>query len=380
MADPILENIDKRRRVSQEEFLRVQKEKNKKKISTKEKLQKGPILQKYLGFKFYKEKSNGEFEIIRLKTANTDGIHATVILEDGKEKIMDIDTLKKYTPLEPYGLASFSIVKVADGEGGYINDVMVMIYRNNDIKFLDDNTPFAICRQSVNDIFAQYIAKDPENCRMVGICINRNDCPANIDYRLYGACDELVRCDIISIYRDDNIESMLKCINTSPFDSLLSKMYNEHIDHDPSKPAARFGNTDNGWCRSLKYLLLTNDFMTDFNLMCDITQFDFDLSNYLIDSTDNRPQQLNRVCTLFFQEVFKIKVQETRVIKYDYSVDLAKFNNTNYVLVRDINNQIWIILYLSDGEYLESELEEEINKLSVTDRLRLSYYDKYKDI
>ena len=81
---------------------------------------------------------------------------------------------------------------------------------------------------------------------------------------------------------------------------------------------------------------------------------------------------------LFFNNVFKVNAKETRIMEFSYQIDLAEFNNTNYVLIRDINNKIWLVVYIVEGEYLEEELLAEMNKLSVTDKLRLSYFDKYK--
>ena len=81
--------------------------------------------------------------------------------------------------------------------------------------------------------------------------------------------------------------------------------------------------------------------------------------------------------TLFFDYTFKVNAVDTRVIKYDNTVNLGDFNNENYYLIRDSVNSLYIIVYLVEGEYLESQLEERMNTLSVSDKLRLSYYNKY---
>ena len=48
-----------------------------------------------------------------------------------------------------------------------------------------------------------------------------------------------------------------------------------------------------------------------------------------------------------------------------------------YKIENKINNKLYIVVYLVDGEYLESELEKEAKNLSISDKLRLSYYNKY---
>jgi hypothetical protein len=59
---------------------------------------------------------------------------------------------------------------------------------------------------------------------------------------------------------------------------------------------------------------------------------------------------------------------------------MSKFNNDNYILIRDKTNKVYLAVYLADGEFLEKELEEEIDKLDITDTLRLAYYNKYKNL
>ena len=39
----------------------------------------------------------------------------------------------------------------------------------------------------------------------------------------------------------------------------------------------KYGKTSQGWCQDLDTLLEVNNFMADFNSMCEVTGFDFDL-------------------------------------------------------------------------------------------------------
>jgi hypothetical protein len=116
--------------------------------------------------------------------------------------------------------------------------------------------------------------------------------------------------------------------------------------------------------------------MADFNYMNNIIGVDFELDRYLEDK-DEGIKQLATPARLFLSEVLKVRIKETRVIEFNYSVDLAKFNNSNYTLIRDKNNTMYLVVYLEEGQYLEEELQEEINKLDITDQLRLAYYNKY---
>ena len=82
----------------------------------------------------------------------------------------------------------------------------------------------------------------------------------------------------------------------------------------------------------------------------------------------------------FIATTFKINIKNNALaVKFDVDIDLADFSNNNYVLIRDIDNITYIISYVVEGEYREQELEEESNKLSGTDLLRLQFYNKYNN-
>jgi hypothetical protein len=73
-------------------------------------------------------------------------------------------------------------------------------------------------------------------------------------------------------------------------------------------------------------------------------------------------------------------VIDTKVIKFDYSINMGDFQNENYAMIRDKNNVLWIVVYLTQGQYLEQDLIDQINKLDVTDRLQLAYFNKYANL
>ena len=343
-----------------------------------EKKEEKKSFRKYLGYKFFKQVGENSFDIVRVvKTDDKKFPKITIMNEDKTKKEIDYHDLKEYTPLDPYGMVSFSICKVYEdyaNKKGARKDVMVMMYRKLDLQ-LDSWEPFAICRQSVNDFFAEFILDNPLDNNYVGICVNRDNCPANMEYGLLATCDELLRCDVVSVYKDDTTESILDCIDTTAFDKVLNKLYEEHCKFTDD-PSASFKNKHFGWCRKLEGLLEDNNFMADFNLMCNITGVDFDMYK-ILDEVEDNLYELTEIGRYFFSSVFKIKFTKSRVVKFDYSVDTSEFNNYSYVMVRDENNNIFIVVYLIDGEFLEAELEEELNKLSVSDRLKLTYFEKY---
>ena len=82
----------------------------------------------------------------------------------------------------------------------------------------------------------------------------------------------------------------------------------------------------------------------------------------------------------YFSYVFKVNMNSTMIIKYDYDIDLADFNHTNYILVRDNTQSLYIVVYTVDGEYIEKDLEDESNKMDFSDRYRLAFYNKFNYI
>lgn len=331
---------------------------------------------RYLGYKFFKESNdilNG-FEVIRVRKVKDNTNITCIDLDTNTNHKFTLDELKEFTPLEPYGVLSVNIVEI-NGQ----KDVVLILYKMIELRIMGMNSPYAICRQSINDFFADYVYTNPMDNNLVGISCSRENCPANIDFAELAAQDRILESEIVYLYRDDTLDTILQVI---PLLSKINKVLDSLLwEHLKAKQVPSFNHIeyDDGWCANLRTLLRENNFMADFNSMCDITEVDFDLSNYL-STRESGVQELTYPALLFFDEVFKVNAVQTRVIKYRYTIDLSKFNNTNYVFLRDKTGDVYLVVYLVSGEYLEKELEEKINKLDVTERLQLTYYDKYAGI
>ena len=335
-------------------------------------------LNKYLGYKFFKELEDGSFEIIRLTHVYEFNNKVSIVNEETKsKKQINFETLKGYTPLEPFGFVSFSIVSVTDQNGEKQKDVMITLYRLLDIK-LNMNEPFAICRQSITDFFYSTFAKKYDH-EIVGISVTRDNCPTNIPYHMVAACDEVNKFEIVNFYLEDTIEDILNCIHTSYYDDILLELFNNHINATGKFMMTGRSSVD-GWCKNLSTLLKDNNFITDMDTIRDIAAVDFNLSDYLEEFETIKGEKgfkLDNEALQFFCNTFKVNATETSVLKYAHDIDLAEFNNTNYTLIRDNTNTLYIVAYLVNGEYLEKDLEDKANTTDVTTKLRLAFYDKY---
>ena len=338
-------------------------------------------INKYLGYKFFINKSENEVELLRLTKISTYNNIVTVRDEDtNKTREIKFEDLKSYTPLEPTGFVSFSKVGIYDENKRLNFDVIVSIYRLLDIK-LNMNEPYAICRQSINDFFYDYINNNPDR-QLVGVSCSRDDCPTNLPYYMLAACDEVTDFVIVNFYLDDTVDDLLEFINTTKFDKVLNALF---IDHMRSinplyNVSGEKRKSHDGWCRDLKTLLMENNFQHDMDTMRNISSVDFAIDDYLdikiekdIEVAYLKPELLK-----FISNTFRINIKPNAIaIKFGVDVDLGEFNNMNYVLLRDKNHNTYIISYVLDGEFRESELIEE--ELSGVERLRMRFYDKYNN-
>lgn len=347
-------------------------------MGKEKKVTKQDIL-KYRGYKFYKELEDGSFEILRFT--------GWIEVDDGEFSlsVMNVETkfsfeityteLKEnYTPIKPEGIASFNIVYM-DTTKDKLKDVLILMYKSIELA-IGLNEPFLVCRQSINDFFSDFVVKDVVNNNLVGVSCTRDNCPANVDYKYLMSCSGIQRSDIINYYKDDTVEDLLDCLDVSKYDKVLNQLYEEHIPYAKDIIAAQAGRVSDGWCRDLKTFLQINNVMADFNSMNNIIGIDFKLSEYL-ETRESGVKEMTDPARLFLSEVLKVNVTETRVTEYNYSIDMSKFNNTNYTLIRDKENKLYVVVYLQGDQFLEDELREEIDKLDVTDKLRLAYYNKY---
>ena len=346
-------------------------------------------IRKYLGYKFFKAKEDSETEVELIRLINITEFNDKVTVKDldtGETRKVLIDCLKDYVPLEPIGFVNFLKIGMKDENGQYDQDVMVTLYRLFDVK-MNMNEPYAICRQGVADFFYTMISGDSEK-DLAGVSCSREYCPPNVNYFELAMFDKAYNFIPVNFYLDDTIDNLLECIDTSIFDKVLEKEYTIHMtsinplyNKDNDKRSSH-----NGWCRTLKTLLIENNFQNDMDTMRNISAVDFKISDHLIEkqvTSEGEELTVNYLddkLLKFIATTFKINIKNNALaVKFDVDIDLADFSNNNYVLIRDIDNITYIISYVVEGEYREQELEEESNKLSGTDLLRLQFYNKYNN-
>lgn len=229
----------------------------------------------------------------------------------------------RYTKLRPLGSVVVALVKTNG-----VQDIFVSLYRNEDVRS-GNYAPYAICRQNIFDMFAQQTG----NMNLLGMSINKDNTPANVNYEEILACDKVNMVKTVSFYMDDVLDKILELINTKPYDKFLK----ENSIHN------RLENME-GYSLSLRELLLDNNFMFDFNSAFNITKVEFEIMY------DKETNELDNEQLISFEDVLKIEMFRTYVVPNGHDVNLQLIQR-KHILVSDINNNIFIIAY-DEGKHI----------------------------
>lgn len=278
-----------------------------------------------VGQKLYKTLENGSIYIIRVLRRQNETTYGCID-EKGKKLKITEEEMKQYTKLKPDGYVTFSIVNLDNN----IKDVIVAVHRQKDVE-QNIQIPYAVCRQSIMDVFSNQVRNS--YITYIGVSVNIENIPEGVDYRMVLACNSVEYATMISVYLDDTLDEILSLLNKQEkFDMILNHLANN------IKQERVFG-----YCKSLKQLLIENNFMYDFLRSFNIHQVDFT-------TIINNGYTLNPEQRVYLEDLLKIEMFETYVVKYTKEIDLNKIKR-NHVLISDKNNDIYIIAY-DKGEYL----------------------------
>lgn len=333
-----------------------------------------------IGYKFFKNNEDGSFDKIRiLKVYNTpDKEMATII--DLNTKIMtdiNIQDLKSYTPLKGEGMIMISSVKTNNQD-----DVIVAAYLIDQIQS-GKMIPFCVCRQCITDLYYNLLIQD-ESDMISGMSMNALNVPQGFDYGFMLLSDKVIRTDTIIIYRDDTIESILDLFKDPlGFDRYDTVLKNNYLEHCKTHPEALFRDEDKGWCKTLKKLLVENNFQSDLDQMFGITTVDFVINDYLEETKVREDSEesyltINEDLRYWLSYLYKLNINRVYVIPYEYDISFDDLKRSRYFIFRDKENKLYIFVYTIDGEYKEAELEEKDKQLDFSTKFRIHYLDKYK--
>lgn len=283
-----------------------------------------------LGDKFYKVDESENIKIVRVEKIKTNSI---IVIDENNNKLsITKEELDTYTKLKPDAYITFSIVTLEQN----MKDIIVSMHRRKDI---DDGiqTPYAACRQSILDLFANQIIKDDRY--YIGCSMSKDTCPPDVEYEIILSCNSINKMYMVSAYIDDSLEDWLKVIPVSKFDEVLRNI-NGKIDNV------------HGYSETLKDLLETNCFMYDFHkgFNIDTVPFEVKYNEVTLELDSNQ--------TTYLEDLYKNEMFKTYVIKFTKEISLDKIKRY-YVLISDSNKDLYIIAY-DRGEYLNRVYKQQI--------------------
>ena len=299
--------------------------------------------------------------------------------ETKEKKKVRVDSLKNYHPLEPDGILAVSAVWVRNEKGTITKDVIVTATKYLTMKLGINEVPFAVCRQSITDIWYNLFISD-ESQMMVGLSVNQNNCPSNFDYRLMFACDEVEYSDFINFYRTDTIEDLYEMMDINKFNTVLGDLYRRHVKAS-KKPELAFRSEDKGWCKDLKTLLTQNNFQHDINEMLDITEVDFCVADFLdnkeVPDKDIQYQVARDDFRYWLSMQYKENISEAVFVEYDHDINLADYQNNRYLLLKDNTGTLYLVVYTIQGQYFEADLKQKAEELDFSTKFKIEFYNKY---
>lgn len=292
-----------------------------------------------IGGKYYRYR-DGFIEVFRVIKIKNDNCY--IVKYDPGYEIKNLklkNTITKMTKadidaaikLRPDGV--FTIAKV---KNGIMDDVFISLNTPD-----RGTTPYCVCRQNVKDLFEVMMTGDLNNSS-VGLCISQDTVPSNVNYNDMLQATEVLASTVIEVYMDDTLNSIMKLIyNIKKYDDTLFKIYSEASTH-----ARKFRyHMPQGYCLSVRELLVNNEFMRDFDKAFNIIT----LSEYTITSlkkyigdTKIPEDVLARIEQATGREINS----QYYLMPFTKEIILSDVK-TEYNLIRDFNDDIYLLTYLN---------------------------------
>lgn len=297
------------------------------------------------GIKLYRW-IDDELEVLRVVYVTDDCIKVKKQSDGTTMKLTEKDIHDNYTILNPDGVIGISIVNLKDD----LEDVMVTLYRRKEIEEKSP-LPYCVCRQNITDFFANSIA---ENMNYCGVCVSTETLPEGVAMESILVCDGVSKSTSVFVYMDDTLEDILRFVKTKDYDIVLHNLFTEHLKYKSSKMNELIGKaffdssikstSVDGYCKTLKDLLVYNNFMYDFLRGFDIYPLNVDIENAITDPIEN--EKFNHIIS----DLLCKNVVKSMAVKYDKDIDLSAIER-DYILVSDKNDKLYVVAYISQGKY-----------------------------
>lgn len=334
-------------------------------------------------FKFNEEEQ--DFIYIRVIKLESDGYVIIRHLSDSsetRERLIDIK--KEYSPLAPYGVMTVSKVYIGyAANGARVPDVVTLFYKYRN-KGINYNDPDILCRQAMSDIFYIPYCTTEVN-PMVGFSVTKESLPPEFkSVNELSECDEVEESIAINVYITDTLDSLCEIIGDR-YDDILYGLLKTRFDYLKSFNAISVSELDeppdtlDGYCKTLKLLYKTNNFIQDVYDANNIIKVDFEI----VDNEDVENNVLDQEQKETLEMITRQVMDKTIYMKYSYEINLSALK-VYHVLVMDRNDTLFIVCFTKSSEEflakVEDYYENDYDKIRKRILEAIGYYDKYTDV
>lgn len=268
------------------------------------------------------------------------------------------------------------VVSAYTPNGTPIPDIVVMVFKREDAN-TEFSEPDIVCRQGISDIFYEPYCNQEEN-PMVGISVTKDTIPSGYNISMITTMDHVEESMIVNIYRTDTIDTILSILGTKWNDVLIDLLQNKYNTDRQTDIFLQKECPDTyyGYCKNLRLLFQTNNFMYDVYQLLGMVKVKFEIPF----NEDIANNQLPIDQKEKLQDLYEINMAKTTIIPFDFSIDIDRVN-VPYILVMDSTDTLYMVVYTrSEHEYVKQfdttvlEQMAEINKrLCET----VEYYEKH---
>lgn len=263
-----------------------------------------------VGNRYYRITEDEDLEILKLKSTEVDEENMLLLKRSNTYVRLSKEDLEKdYILLTPDAYVSFSIIDIFNDN----KDVMVVLYDKDKLKL-----PYLVCRQNIFDLFTNQFAYDSDVV-YVGLSISRDTCPNDIPFESLMKCNKELSTELVSVYVDDTIGSVLQLINTTKYNEVLKDLY------------CKFPPYIEGANKTLMDLFKHTDFIHDFHDALGVLDINikFELT----------PEVIKYISDLLVEGI-----SNPVSTVYSKLIDLSKIER-KYKIIKDIRNNFYILVY-----------------------------------
>ena len=273
------------------------------------------------------------WRVIRVRDSGSAIVYNLATHDTTKMSIKDIED--SMVEITPDALIDFMITAYEDGN----KDIYACVYRTDAI-ISDVSKPAVILRQDVYSYTKNPLAIDGKI--YVGDCMTQYIMPGDEDIMSVAEFNEVLHNFTISIYSDDTIDDILRCLPTDEqirFNSVLEEMSKRNNDQVT------------GYCDNIKQLMTENRFIDCYRSIFNIIQVDFPIILGKESFNNDGDIILNNKQKKRIEDLLRKYITDIKVIAYDYDIDVKDIIVYKHILISDEKQKIFLIAYKEVGDY-----------------------------